>query len=167
MKRKNKNALITVLLTILIVGSLIGCVALVNHFVNDDSKVDADGYVELNLNYKLGGLNEEGTYVDTNLSIYTKEAFSLEKIKAVLVFDSNIKYQIFYYDDMDKFISSSDEMIANYIGDTIPENATQARIMITPIWGESVKSEDKELNVFKISKYAKQLTIKVYNSEKE
>ena len=160
--RKTKNLLKTILSVILAVGMLFGVATLINHISN---KADEE-LVEINPSFEVGGLTDYGKYEDTKLSIYTKESFECIGLQISLEFDSNVNYQVFFYDETDNFISSS---IVYEEGSTpsIPNNAKKARLDVTPIWDAEVEEEDKELNIFQVRKYAKQLTIKVAKKQGE
>ena len=67
--RKTKNLLTKIFSIVLAVGTLIGAVALVNHFVSN--KADDNGLVEVNTKFEVGGLTEYGKYLETKESIYT------------------------------------------------------------------------------------------------
>ena len=156
--RKTKNLLTKIFSVVLAIGVLIGAVALVNHFVSN--KADDDGLVEVNPSFEVGGLTEYGKYEETKFSIYNKESFECKDLTILLDFDSTIKYQVFFYDETDNFISSTS---VYQVGATpeVPSEAKLARIEITPIWDNDVETKDQELNIFKVRKYAKQMTIKV------
>lgn len=160
--RKTKNLLKTILSVVLAVGMLFGVATLINHISN---KADEE-LVEINPSFEVGGLTEYGKYEDTKLSIYTKDSFECIGLQISLEFDSNVKYQVFFYDETDNFLSSS---VVYEEGSTpsIPNNAKKARLEVTPIWDSEVEEEDKELNIFKVRKYAKQLTIKVSKEQGE
>lgn len=112
--------------------------------------------------FSLGGLDNNGKYVETKESIYTKDAFQCQGLTVTPEFESQVTYQIFFYDELGEFISKTNSLEKAY-RDGIPAGVSHARIVITPnkIEGEAVK-----LNVFKVSKYAKQLTIKVNKEQK-
>lgn len=130
-----------------------------NSIVNKD-----DDYKKVSLSWEIGGLTSTGKYTETKKSIYTKESFSCDGLKTILDFDSNIKYQVFFYDEKDVFISAT-EVLTESKEHEVPENAELARIVITPIWGSDVKKDDQVIkwhdNWFLDNKYSKQLTIKV------
>lgn len=159
-KKSNKvwNILLTIAVIILVIS---GIGILYNHLINN---VDEEGRVKVNLSYEVGGLNAEGKYEETKQSIYTKEAFKCNGLNIEYEFDSNITYQVFFYDNSGNFISSTAVLEENY-NEEIPSDAVNARIVITPKWDEETKEEDKNINVFKVYKYAKQLTVKVVEDQ--
>ena len=162
--RKTKNLLTKIFSIVLAVGTLIGAVALVNHFVSN--KADDNGLVEVNPKFEVGGLTEYGKYLETKESIYTKEAFECQGLNVSMEFDSTISYQLFFYDKYGDFLYSSSELETDF-KDTLSQNVSHARIVITPIWEDDVKDDDKEIKWHQVNKYAKQLTIKVADEQEE
>lgn len=161
--RKKSNVwkvIFTILIIILVIS---GISVLYNHFNNN---VDEEGRVKISLNYKIGGLNAEGKYEETKQSIYTKDAFKCEGLNILYDFDSTITYKVFFYDNSGNYISSTESLEADY-KDEIPSDAYYARIVITPIWTEGTDDNDKEINIFQIYKYAKQLTVKVIENSSD
>lgn len=119
------------------------------------------------LNFSIGGLTEIGTYEESNKTLYTKNAIEIEDdFRVKLVFNSTIKYQLFFYDELDKFISSTEVMTESSEPD-IPENATHYRVEVTPIWDEDVKKDDRVIGWFDVNGYEKQLLIEVVESTEE
>lgn len=122
--------------------------------------------------FSVGGLDlTEGTYVETTDSIYTKNAFDCIGLNVKVANDANITYRVFFYDDVDSFISVSDELDRGSVP-TVPDTATKARIMITPDWdkinADEKDSDEKNENVIKwyeVSKYGNALTISVSRNQ--
>lgn len=149
MRNKTKKTLKGIGLGVLGVATLIGAAATINHF-----KADEDGLVKVHLNYDIGGLDSNGEYEETDESIYTKKAFESQGLKVEVDFDSNIDYEIFFYDQYGEFISSTGKLEKNFDGET-PLVASHARIEITP------KEDEDGIKWYEKSGYANQLTIKV------
>lgn len=157
MKRNTKRTLKTIalgLLGLLVVG---GVVAGISSLV---SKQD-DEFKTIHPSFEIGSLNENGKYVESKGSLYTKEAIEINKgdeIKFTLDFDGNIEYQLFYYNGNDVFESRTDVMNVNFTH--IAENdGCRIRVLVTPIWDEDVDVEKRTINLFTMSKYTSQLTI--------
>ena len=131
----------------LIAGVFGGAMALFNR--NND---------ELKLNYDIGGLTDDGAYVESDKTLYTKEAFECTDLTVRVEFDSNVKYQLFFYDDVDEFVSAT-EVYTKGANITLPEGATRVRVEITPIWGADVDTEDRVIKWYNISEFANQLHI--------
>lgn len=145
---KKRKILKTISLAVLGLGVLGGVIAVTNHFIQRDEK-------SITPSYEIGGLDANGKYFEDNSSIYTKERFACEGLKATLDFDSTINYQIFYYDILDNFISSSDVLTGGY-SDDAPLNGAYARIEVTPL-----NDEDGKVSWSEKMKYSKQLNLKV------
>lgn len=145
-KKTWKSILIIGLAIITLIGAVIGITAL---FRKSEEKTTK----EINPTYAIGGLNEDGTYLETKESIYTKDAFECKGLNVKLAFDNNISYRIFFYDFDDNFVSSTGKLTTNYSED-IDLFVKSARIVITP-------NEDSKISWYEKSGYAKQLTISV------
>ena len=148
---KKKNTILKVIvavLTVLLAGSVMFTV------VQTTRDEGAD------LSFVRGGLTEDGEYKETIKSIYTKDAFEVDELTIKCEFDANLKYQVFYYDDMDKFISSTDEFTSSEKIVT-PEGATHARIMITPIWNVDTATEDQYVHWYQVQILANELNIDI------
>lgn len=149
MRNKTKKTLKGIGLGVLGVATLIGAAATINHF-----KADEDGLVKVHLNYDIGGLDSNGEYEETEESIYTKNAFESQGLKVTMDFDSNIDYELFFYDQYGEFISSTGKLDKNFDGE-IPVIASHARIEITP------KEDEDGIKWYEKSGYAKQIEVKV------
>lgn len=108
--------------------------------------------------FSLGGLDDNGKYVETKESIYTKDAFQCQGLTVTPEFESQVTYQIYFYDSLGEFLEKTASLEKVY-RDDIPLFATHARIVITP--NEDEDGNAVTMNVFNKSKYAKQLTIEV------
>lgn len=108
--------------------------------------------------FSVGGLTEAGVYEETDDMIYTKDAFEAKGLEIKLDFDSNVKYQVFFYDELDKFISCT-EVYTESQDISVPLEA-RARLEVTPIWGADAPLE-KEIKWYETAKYANQLEIRV------
>ncbi len=113
--------------------------------------------------FAVGGLDENGKYVETKESIYTKDAFGCQGLTVVPEFESQGTYQIFFYDELGNFVSKTDVLEKSFSED-IDIFTTHARIVITP--NEDEDGNAIAMNVFNKSKYAEQLTIKVNKEQK-
>lgn len=164
MKRKTKDLISKIVSVALVVATIVGIGALIGHFVSN--KADDNGRVEINPSYEVGGLTSYGKYEETKESIYTKEAFQCQGLLIEPQFDSTITYQVFFYDNLGNFVSSTSSM-EGYYTDEIPTGSSYARIVITPKWDKDTKDDDRKINIFQVSKYSKQLTIKVNAEQKD
>lgn len=105
--------------------------------------------------YSIGTLDETGKYVEGDTAIYLRKAITTDGLKVEIADDATVKYQLFFYDKDDEFISASDELTADFDGE-IPENAESVKIMITP-----TADEDGKVSITEVLGYAAQLTVTV------
>ncbi len=162
MRYRRKKTISKILTTILICFVALGTVIGVTHMFNKSE----EGRTNLNPKFTVGGLSEDGTYVDTDKTIYTKNAFECEGLEVKLDFEATIKYQVYYYDENDTFIEKSP--VYNMSAElTAPENAKFARIVVEPIWGDDVDEADKVCHWYDIYKYTRQIEISVADNTEE
>ena len=158
MKYKTKNLLKKVITGVLAVGVLAGTAAGITSIVrhaNEELK-------EVNPTWKVGSLSTTtGKYVESDESIYTKDAFECRGLDISLDFENNIKYQIFYYESDGDFVEATNVLEGNYTADDLAFNITHARIEITPEWDEDVEEEDRICKWSNKKQFSKQMTIKV------
>lgn len=163
LSRKTKSRLSNLLTLVLLIGIIFGSIALIKHVINDKGD---DGYVEIHPSYEIGSLNTAGKYVKADSSVYTKEAFKCDGLQVIPDFDNTIKYQLFFYDEDDNFISSTTMGEEKFL-DGVPATAKLARILIVPKWDSNTDVSDKKINIFTMYKYTKQLTIRVVKETEE
>lgn len=108
--------------------------------------------------FEVGNLGSDGKFVYDKSRLYTKEAFEAEGLQIKLDFDSQINYQIFYYDDLDNFVESTAVLSTAY-SETVHDG--YARIVITP-----TDDEDDKISLVERVKYPSQMEIKV-NKEQD
>lgn len=150
-KKTWKNIGLGCLAGVLGIGAVMGVGALLNP--------EEDLTKTINPTYAVGGLNEQGRYLETESSIYTKEAFECQGIDVTLDFDSNVSYRIFFYDEDNDFVSATEKQTGNYDETTTPYDVKYARIVVTP-------NDDEKISIFEKNGYAKQLTIEVNKEQK-
>lgn len=143
-KKSFKKILILGLTVVLGLGAIIGGTALITSIEEKTTKT-------VKPSYSVGGLTENGAYFETKESIYS-DAFECIGLKITPDFDSNVSYQVFFYNMNEQFLESTAEMTSFYEG--VPLLAKYARIEITP-------KEDERVSWYEVNKYAKQLTVEV------
>lgn len=154
-----KSILLAVLVGALILGSVSGIVAIFNR---DTTTVSTF------LSFDLGSLDENGIFVKSRTSIYSKDLIECKGLTIEPDFEAKGSFQVFYYDAAKNFLSSTEQLQAE---DGIYEMeddldlalAKYCRIVITP---EPVDEDGKyitdfEIHWYEVSKYAGQFTIKV------
>lgn len=155
-KRYGRKSLPKTLLKIgagvLAIGGVAAIAGTVVDYVKDDYEV-------IHPSFEVGGLNEIGKYVEDESSIYTKNSFDCQGLKIVTDFDAEVKYQVFFYDDVDNFISSSDVYTQGneFI---LPVGAEKARLELTPL-----NDDDGVISWFEKSQYANDIEINVYKNQ--
>ena len=162
MKIKMNRKVKRILSIVLGVAVLAGAIALVANLVKPKND---DGLKEIHPTFEVGGLNETGEFVDTKESIYTKKAIEYSELKVSLDFDADVTYQLFYYDEDDKFVSKS-EVLTKGHSEVLKNETKFVRILVTPVYADAT-DEDKEIKWYEIRNYAKQLTISTKVNEPE
>lgn len=150
--RKTKNLIYRILTIILTMALAAGAIFGIYKLVEKSKEKTKT----LHLSYSIGALDVNGKYIESENSLYTKDAFECQGLNTELCFDNNISYEVFFYDSLGDFISSSGVQFGNY--KNVPVFASRARIVITP---NATDDEEVKVNWFNKSKYAKQLTVTV------
>ena len=154
-----KTVIITVISVALVAALGVTAVSLFNQ-----KNKDEDGFYTPVLNFAIGGLNEDGTYKETDGSLYTREAIEADKVKVALDFESNVTYTLYFYDEFDEFVSGG-VSLGKGSETTLPEGATHFRLVITPTWGEDVEPEDQKVTILNKNSFIKQLTVSITDRE--
>ncbi len=132
-------------------GAVFGVKAIVDYTKNDLKKITPT--------FEVGNLGSDGKFVDDESTLYTKEAFGCYGLQVKPDFDSTVNYQIFYYDILDNYISSTEVLSEGYSGEA-PVNGAYARIVIEPR-----DDEDGKISLTERIKYPSQLTLKVKKNQ--
>ena len=140
--------------------ALVAALAVTGISIFNKKEKDKDGYIGADLNFSIGGLNEDGTYKKTDGSLYTKDAIEASKVKVTLEFDSTVQYQLFFYDEFDEFISSGIQLGKGSESE-LPEGATHFRVVLTPVWDADVELDDQVVTLFNKGNYTKQITVSI------
>ena len=158
-KKTFKQVLSILLCGLVIVGAVFGVSALTSK-LKEDTKV-------IHPTFSVGGIDTNGVgNSKSTASIYTKEAFEGQGLSIKLDFDSHVRYQAFFYDELDNYISSSD--IYSVSSDvTLPADVTYVRLVVYPIWDGNVDKEDRVCHWYDVYKYSKQLEIRVLKEQND
>lgn len=112
-----------------------------------------------NSDYAIGTINEDGKVVDSKQSAYTKNTYKTEDMSIEIDEETaTITYKVAFYDKDGKFVSMTNALSEDFDTTNIPENATEFRIVVTPL---AVDGEAVELNIFNVSKYTSQLDVTI------
>ena len=130
---------------IVLVGALlVGILSSFAVFAKNDTK-------SVNPIFEIGALDEAtGQYVADNTAIYTKKAIECQGLKIKPDFDSNVLYQIFWYNE-DEIYFGCTEKTTNpntVFGGPVPECAKYCRIVIYP---SQLDEDGKQIKDFKVS----------------
>ena len=106
--------------------------------------------------FQIGNLNESGGFNKNDTStMVTKDMLKLEGLDITLPADSAVQYKVFYFnEDGDFLVADETYSTSAFASESTPEGAAQVKIVVKPV-------SDPEISFFEISKYAKQITIKV------
>lgn len=140
------NILLIVLACVLVIGALVGGLSLfVKNAEKTQNTISASAF-------SVGGLDANGKYKKTSASIYTKQMFDCQGLQVTTSEDSNVSYQLYFYDNEENFVSKTGVLTENY-DEPIALNVWKCRVVITP-------KDDQKVNWWEVNKYAKRLTIK-------
>ena len=137
-------------LVVLVSFAFVG--GIVSMFNKDTDTISASAF-------SRGGLDENGDYVSTNKTVYTKEMFGCKGLRIVPDFESNVTYDVYYYDYNGNFVEARMGLTKTYDEDF--PLAKMARIVIHPAIPVDVDEEDFEIGFFDVRKVAKTLDITV------
>ena len=157
---KNRINWKTVILAVVSVA-LVAALAVTGITLFNKKDKDSDGYVQVEPKFSIGGLSATGAYVETNASLYTKEAIEADSVRVKLEFDSNVNYQLFFYDENGNFVSATTSLASGSTNETLPDGATCFRIMITPVWGEDVDEDDQKVTILNKYSFEMQITVSI------
>lgn len=151
-KRMFKSIISTFLCLALLGGTVFGVTKLLK---NDSDTVEIKSSA-----FAVGGLDEEGKYVENKQTLYTKEMFRCDGLTVDLAKNCTSTYQIFFYDEDGDFIEAT-EVLSEDFEEDIADGAVNARVMITPEIPEDKTAEDFKINFFTKYSYLKGITITV------
>ena len=108
---------------------------------------------EINPSFEVGSLGSDGKYVADEGSLYTKEAFACDGLQIKLDFDSQIDYEVYFYDNLDNLVTNSEILSSSQV---FPLKAGYARIVIHP-----TADEDNKISLTERISYPRQMSVKV------
>ena len=147
-----KKLLAVLLAIITFAGTIFGLVKLSEKMKDDKTKASSV--------FEVGGLDAStGKYVDTDTSIYTKNSFKAKGLEIKLDFDSNITYQVYFYDELGEFVSCSEVYDKGHKFYTPAYH--EVRILVTPVWDLKSTEDEQVIKWYNVHKYSSQLEIRV------
>ena len=155
-----KKVLATLLCVGVVAGGAYG-IKKIHDRANEDLKT-------INPTFHVGGLDENGEYIDTNESLYS-EPFDVKGLQTSLDFENDIKYEIYFYEN-DVYKGKSNLLDSEFdyydCGDDIIRSGKlsygyvpfslidKARVVIYPQWTNVEIPEDKDEEDVKIVKWS-------------
>lgn len=152
-KSKWKNLLCGVLVVLTIFGACAGLAVLSK---KDTKEIGAGAFTR-------GALDENGIYVASEQSIYTKEAFGCIGLRVEPDFEAQATYDVYYYDSNGRMIESVKGLDGIYDEDY--PLAQYARVVIHPEIPDGVLARDFKIGYFDVRGYAKDFTITVNKNQ--
>ena len=144
-----KKIFCAILAAILCITAIGGIAAIAN---NDSKSISSTAF-------SRGALDENGKYVETDQSIYTKEAFGCIGLRVQPDFQSNATYDVYYYDYNDMLVEVMTDLSGVYDEDF--PLAKKARIVIHPDIPEDVDAKDFKVAFYEVYGIANQFDITV------
>ena len=142
-----KIVIICLLVAGVLGGGVVGLIKLTDDDAFDRKNISS-------LAFSVGGLDGTGAYMDTNASIYTKDAFECQGLNITLDFDNMIEYKVYFYDQNNDFVHTTGTRTNAFVDTEVPFFAKFARIVVTP-------TEDDVVSTLEVNKYAKQINVSV------
>lgn len=125
--------------------------------------------------FSRGALDENGTYVETKQSLYTKEMFECSGLSIEQDFESRLTYDVYLYDYSGNLIDSERGLCGKYkiksvSVDSLTEDETfylvkYARIVIHPDIPADVDEDDFVISYLDIYDIVNELNISVYKDQ--
>ena len=150
MSRKTKRNIKRALLVIVGLLTLGALTSFVTNLVTKEEN-------EIHPTFEVGGLDANGKYVESKDTLFTPDAIEYNEFSIKLDFDSDMKYQLYFYDENDEFVSKTEVLDSKYVDTT--SSAKYVRVLLQPTWDKDVKEEDRKINVLEKVKLLNQVTI--------
>lgn len=147
--KRTWKAILSWVLYFAIIGCVVfGAIAVINAVDSDTRPVVTS--------WARGTLDEEGNYQESKTSIYTKNAFECAGLEITLDFDAEIQYEVVFYDEDGKCITSARTGLldAKFDAEELPDGAFYARVIVTPV-------DDATVGTLEVVEYAGQIHINV------
>ena len=112
---------------------------------------------EIHPTFVLGGLDANGKYVESKDTLFTPDAIEYNELSIELDFKSDMKYKLYFYDENDAFVSTSDLTDAKYEETTT--SLKYVRVVLKPTFDKDVKAEDRKITALQKIKLVNQVTI--------
>ena len=146
-----KKVLSGILAVIVCITAISGIAALAK---NDTKTISSTAF-------ECGALDDNGKYVKSDQSIYTKEAFGCIGLRVAPDFESNATYDVYYYDSNDTLVEIKSDLTGVYDEDYPLHMATKARIVIHPEVPSDFDEDDFKISFYEVYSYANKFEITV------
>ena len=157
-KTKRKISWKKLLSAVAVIAIILGSIAGIRACTKDETKtISASAF-------SRGGLDENGEYVETDKSIYTKEAFACIGLRVQPDFEASASYDVYYYDYDERLLDVRLGLTGVYDEDY--PLAKYARIVIHPEIPADVDQEDFKIAFYEVHSLAKDFKITVNKSQK-
>ena len=160
MKKFFNKKIVKIIAVVLVCVTALGVVAGITSSVSNDKKSISAGV------FSRGGLDENGEYVNTNKTLYTKESFGCLGLRVEPDFESNLTYDIFFYDSLNRCVDTAMGLSEVYGEELVHPAARTCRIVIHPEIPSDVSAKDFSIGYFEVRKIAKGLNITVDKDQK-
>lgn len=155
---KSKSKWKSIVAVVVIIATLIAVCAGLAVFTKKDTETIGSSA------FSRGDLNEKGEYVKSDKAIYTEDGFLCKGLIVEPEFESQVTYDVYYYDRTGTFIEAKKGLTSVYDEDY--PLAYKARIVIHPEILEDVDSDEFKIHFYEIRKYAKHINITVDKNQK-
>ena len=105
------------------------------------------------MKYEIAEIEEDGDLVKSGTSSLVSTFVKADDLKVEIGENAVVSYKIHYYDEDKKWVSSTTEQTADYMGDA-PDVAKYARVEVTPL-------NDNYISLFEKAEYANQIKVTV------
>ena len=149
-KRKIKNLLSFVLFIFVFVA----IISVISSITTKETKEISS------LSFSVSGVDDNGKLIKSDKTLANEELFECQGLMIEPDFESNVKYEVYYYREDKSFIGKTNVLTSEYEKRMTFDNAKYARILIIPELesGETIK-------FYEPIKYAKDLKITVYKNQ--
>ena len=158
MTKKIKKNWKSILSVVVVIALLMGTLGLVIGLGNRNTRTTINSSA-----FSRGSLNSSGKYVESNQSIYTKEAFGCIGLRVAPDFEFNGTYDVFYYDYNDKLVDSKIGLDSIYEEDY--PLSMMARIVIHPNIPEGENASEYKIKWYEVSSIANMFDITVNENQ--
>lgn len=143
---------------------LLGAIGLIASIATNDSK-NIGSY-----DFEIGALSaSDGQFIENKTAVYTKNAIECQGLEIKPDFDSDVTYQIFWYNEDEVFFGCTEKTSKPYtiFKGPIPELAKYCRIVIFPsqLDEDGRKIKDFKVSIFDVGEIVNNLDITVSKTQ--